>query len=146
MNGIFGLAHRIIFKVNARWDWGWKSQRIIKFSPYKITAIVKQNHFQNIMKFWILKCSTIERRKFTIQTFPCIKICCFGVENGEFKWFHLYLIMPSSIQREKCGTLTVWFNKSGYTGIMFLFYAHTSDITRVSTYSHIWYTSKAYCL
>ena len=103
MNDIFGLAHRIIFKVNVRWDWGWKSQRIIKFSPYKITAIVKQNHFQNIMKFWILKCSIIERTKFTIQTFPCINICCFGIENGEFKWFHLYLITPSSIQRENVG-------------------------------------------
>ena len=122
MNGIFGLAHRIIFKVNARWDWGWKSQRIIKFNPYKIIAIVKHKSFSKYYE--ILKFSTIEQTKFTIQTFPCINICCFGVENGEFKWFHLYLILLRAFKGKnvglpRCHNPYVWFNKSSYTGTMF---------------------------
>ena len=55
MNDVFGLAHKIIFKVNARRDWGWKTQRIINFSPYKITTIVKHKSFSKYYEILYLK-------------------------------------------------------------------------------------------
>ena len=119
----------------------------------EIQQLLRKYNFKNIMRFYILKCSIIEWTKFTVQTFPSINTYCFDYENGELIGFlpsiHEHVFEERSkgknVGLSWCHFPHVWFNRSGYIGTIFLFYAYTSDITK-SIYSTYIYDIWAYCL
>ena len=114
------------------------------------TLVLKQKSFSKYYEILYLETVHDRTNKIYYSNFSMYKYSLtLRMENligSIYTQPYLWAFKGKNVELSLCHNPYVWFKRSGYTSTMFLFYARTSDITRVNIYLHIWYMSRAYCL